>query len=565
MPVNQRSSPVSLSETNRRLLDTWRAEFERSWEPGRLAVWARRLPPGDSPLRLAALLELSKIDQRQHFQRGRQVLVEAYLADFPELAGRAGLVLDLVLHEFELRRELGLPADLADFARRFPSLAAGLRRRVGRSTPSPLTPPATPPPNGPTIGPPPASTPAPDQSARTTGPLPEMFGRYRIVRLLGEGGMGAVYLAHDTQLDRPVALKVPHFKADDGPEILERFYREARSAALLHHPNLCAVYDVGCINGMHYLTMAYIEGQALTEFIKEGKLLPQRQVAAIVRKIALGLGQAHAQGVVHRDLKPANVLVNSRDEPVVMDFGLARRTGFGDVQLTRAGTMVGTPAYMAPEGVRADSQAVGPRSDIYSLGIILYELLTGQLPFEGPPLAVLAQILTQPVPGPRDLRPDVDAPLDAICRKAMGKEPAHRYASMEEFAAALADYLRGGDGVPGKVFDDSLGMEPAEVARSSGSNPAAPGTPGPPAPPRSGPQHPIRAAPPPPQPPKTGPGLPGGPALLPRSLLPVVLLTAAGFLLAVVLILTGLWVWSGRHLPFGGSRPATPTAPESKK
>src|SRR5438477_12690208 len=122
MPVNQRS-PVVLSEANRRMLDAWRVEFERSWEPGRLASWVRQLPPSDSPLRLAALLELTKIDQRQHFQRGRQVLIETYLADYPELGARPALILDLVVHEFDLRRQLGLPADLAEFTRRFPGLA----------------------------------------------------------------------------------------------------------------------------------------------------------------------------------------------------------------------------------------------------------------------------------------------------------------------------------------------------------------------------------------------------------------------------------------------------------
>jgi predicted Ser/Thr protein kinase len=277
-------------------------------------------------------------------------------------------------------------------------------------------------------------------------PLPEVFGRYRILRRLGRGGMGTVYLAQDTQLDRPVALKVPHFAATDGPKVLERFYREARAAATLSHPNICPAYDVGEVNGTHYLTMAYVEGKPLSEYLQPGKSVAQRQAAALVRKLALALHEAHARGVIHRDLKPANVMINQRREPIIMDFGLARRLNKEGVRLTKAGSIVGTPAYMAPEQVSGDGSQVGPGCDIYSLGVILYELLTGRLPFDGPLTAVLVQVLTQaPVP-PSKHRPDLDAGLEAICLKAMAKKIEERHASMSEFAQALADYLRSPDG-----------------------------------------------------------------------------------------------------------------------
>jgi serine/threonine protein kinase len=265
------------------------------------------------------------------------------------------------------------------------------------------------------------------QSNGGPAPLPEQFGHYRILKLLGQGGMGSVYLAEDTQRGRRVALKVPHLTATDGPTAVQRFYREARAAATLGHPNLCAVYDVGSHDGIPYLTMAYVEGQTLAQRLKGGRPLPLRQAIAIVHKMALALQEAHAKGVTHRDLKPANVMFDQRGEPIVMDLGLARLSQQEGTQLTQQGVMMGTPAYTAPEQVRGDVEAMGPGCDIYSLGVILYELLTGRVPFEGGP--------------PSALRGGLDPRLEAVCLKALSKEVAARYASMAELAAALAECL----------------------------------------------------------------------------------------------------------------------------
>jgi serine/threonine protein kinase len=276
--------------------------------------------------------------------------------------------------------------------------------------------------------------------------LPASFGRYELLRLLGRGGMGAVYLARDTQLDRSVALKIPFFTADDGPHVLERFLREARAAATLHHANICPIYDVGEINGIHFLTMAYIDGRSLAEVLRGSKKpISPRQAVTLVRRVALALAEAHRRQIVHRDLKPANIMLTRAGTPIITDFGLARRCDTKDVRLTQSGTIVGTPAYMAPEQAKGKFEEMGPSCDIYSLGVILYELLTRRLPFYGEALELLAKVLTDEPEPPSRRCPDIDAALDAICLKALAKRPADRYATVTDFAAALGDYLRAND------------------------------------------------------------------------------------------------------------------------
>jgi eukaryotic-like serine/threonine-protein kinase len=277
--------------------------------------------------------------------------------------------------------------------------------------------------------------------------LSKRFGRYRIIKRLGRGAMGSVYLAHDTQLDRRVALKVPHFRTEgDASEPnrldVDRFYREARIAATLDHPNLCPVYDVGQIDGIHYLSMAYIKGRPLSDYIDPRKPMPPQRVAAVLRKLALALAVAHGRGVVHRDLKPSNIMVNSRRELIIMDFGLAWRLGSSDERLTKTGMVLGTPAYMSPEQLSGNAEDLGPRCDIYSLGVIMYELLTACRPFSGQEAVILGQILfIEPAP-PSGHRPDLDARIEAICLKAMAKRPEERYGTMDDLATALGDYVR---------------------------------------------------------------------------------------------------------------------------
>lgn len=256
--------------------------------------------------------------------------------------------------------------------------------------------------------------------------------------------MGAVYLADDTQLGRQVALKLPSFGASESPQRIERFVREARASAALLHPHICTVFDAGQINGRSFISMAYIDGKPLDSVIDPDSPMPEARAAELVRKIANGLGHAHAKGIVHRDLKPANAMLTAEGEPVVMDFGLAKRvaeTDANEARLTRDGAVIGTPAYMAPEQVRGEAERIGPATDVYALGVMLFEMLSGQTPYQGPLGVVLGQILSAPVPPLEEVRPGVDPKLAAICKKAMAKEPAERFKDMSSFAAALDRYL----------------------------------------------------------------------------------------------------------------------------
>ncbi|MCA9122313.1 MAG: serine/threonine protein kinase [Planctomycetaceae bacterium] len=271
----------------------------------------------------------------------------------------------------------------------------------------------------------------------------DTFGRYKILKTLGEGAMGSVYLAHDTQLDRKVALKIPKFDAKSESKHIDRFLREARSAATLNHPNICQVFDVGETDGTHFMTMAYIAGHTLQDFVNPEKPQRDRNVANVVRKIALALHEAHINGLVHRDVKPGNIMIDPRNEPIVMDFGLARQIDEDDdARLTRDGAILGSPAYMSPEQIEGKSDKLGPHSDIYSLGIILYELLTGNLPFQGSVAAIIGQILAKEPDSPLKHRPDMSSRLAAICTKAMAKKPKDRYSSMLAMANDLMEFLK---------------------------------------------------------------------------------------------------------------------------
>ncbi len=289
----------------------------------------------------------------------------------------------------------------------------------------------------------PETDPAPEDSVpplvqvpEDLGPLPHIPG-YAVQAVLGHGGMGVVYKAWHLRLQRPVALKMVLAGAFARPAERERLLREAAAVAGLQHANIVQVHDVGDHDGRPYFTMEFIEGGSLAQQLT-GTPQPADQAAALVATLAEAVQVAHQGGIVHRDLKPANILLTADGTPKVSDFGLARRLE-DDSGLTQSGAPLGTPSYMAPEQAQGQRDAVGPAADVYALGAILYELLTGRPPFRAETAAAtLQQVLTaEPVP-PARLNPRVPRDLDTICLKCLQKEPRRRYAS----AAALAEDLR---------------------------------------------------------------------------------------------------------------------------
>jgi beta-lactam-binding protein with PASTA domain/predicted Ser/Thr protein kinase len=255
--------------------------------------------------------------------------------------------------------------------------------------------------------------------------------RYRVARRLGSGGMADVWLAEDTHLQRRVALKVLHARFTQDQEFVTRFQREAEHAAGLQHPNIVAVFDRGQDNGVNYIAMRYVEGPTLKEMIDRG--LTPEQAAALIRQVLEGARFAHRNGIVHRDLKPQNVIMDEEGKAVVTDFGIARA---GVSEITQAGSVLGTPHYLSPE--QAQGFEVTPVSDLYSIGVILYEALCGRVPFEGEsPVAVAMKQVSQAPQRPSSINPQVSPALDAVVMRALEKEPGQRFQSADAFIAAL--------------------------------------------------------------------------------------------------------------------------------
>lgn len=288
--------------------------------------------------------------------------------------------------------------------------------------------------------------PSPHAVTERVNQLPESLGRFQLIRQLGRGGNGTVFLARDSSLDREVALKIPHRELVETERQRSRFFREARAAASLHHANICPVHDVGEIDGWPYIVMRHINGNSLAAVVKQYGCLDQDRAVQIVRDLALALGRTHELGIVHRDLKPSNVMLDENGQPVIMDFGLASRKSSDEEQLTQQGEIFGTPSYMSPEQATGDTENVGPSSDIYSLGAILYELLTGEPPFRGSATSILIGIVQDQPDRIEHLREDASPELCDICRRAMAKNLSQRFGSMEEFANALDEFANGGKG-----------------------------------------------------------------------------------------------------------------------
>jgi predicted Ser/Thr protein kinase len=282
---------------------------------------------------------------------------------------------------------------------------------------------------------PPVMPPTPVPAGRT-------IGDYEIVAELGRGGMGVVYRVRQKSLNRVVALKMLLPGSLPTAADLQRFKTEAEATAGLRHPNIVTVYEVGESDGSHYYSMDYIDGVSLADRLAAGPL-PGRAAARYVEAIARAIQHAHRHGILHRDLKPSNILIDHDDEPHVTDFGLAKRL-HDDSRQTRTGAVLGTPGYMAPEQAAGRVKELAPATDVYGLGAILYECLTGRPPFQAEtPVATMQQVLERDPAPPSLLNPNVDHDLETICLKCLEKDPDNRYQSAGELADDLARFLAG--------------------------------------------------------------------------------------------------------------------------
>jgi eukaryotic-like serine/threonine-protein kinase len=416
-------------------LDTW------LWIPGValffcgsvLLLWCRFVAS-------AGAAPAPKIPQPVGTETAR--LLDNFEQRFAELKGRkpnATVLGDLYTLGSQLEQRGRAPQatavfrHLARFDNTYRDVALRLRRLMDAERAKPKDAPAAPPK-------PAASLDPVTLAAAPAAPETDRLGRYQLEREIGRGAMGVVYLGRDTAINRMVAIKaIPLASEFSDAELVEarsRFFREAETAGRLNHPNIVTIYDVGEERGLAYIAMEYLKGQHVSDYAKANNLMEPRKVLEIIGRTAEALGFAHKQGVVHRDIKPANLMYDpSTDILKITDFGIARLSGAGS---TRTGIVLGTPSFMSPE--QLEGRTVTGQSDLFSLGVSLFQLLTGQLPFTADSMTgLMQQIAEAPHPPLRAFRPDLPACVESVIDRALAKNPDARYDTGAQMAAALED------------------------------------------------------------------------------------------------------------------------------
>ena len=402
---------------NWRELETILLAFEDAWRTENSPSIDERLEAFSGENRMQLLAELVMIDFEHQIRRHRESDLDEYFSRYPELCHHQEIRDELLRHELTIRKKTGSFPDVSELESRFPNdttIIALREKLVDRAEKS-------------------------SHISSLLKPGTQVDG-YRILELIGSGAFASVYSAIDTKLNRPTALKFLSRESDLRPETRLRMVREAQAVATLQHANIVPVFDTGRFGEHDYIASRLVEGVTLSELLRTNPPTVQ-QAVELTSELASALDVAHRAGIVHRDIKPANIMIED-GSPQLLDFGLAH---FGNMsqQLTHAGDVVGTPAFMPPEQADGRAWQVDPRSDIYSLGAVLYRMVGGRLPFEGNTAQIITQVLHHEPTKPRELNPQVSRDLQTIILKCLQKETSQRYSSALELRDDLNRFLSG--------------------------------------------------------------------------------------------------------------------------